>query len=166
MSLLGWFGLKQVERDSRFTWFNHLPGPSIFQTGDLLWMDEIHFAPLRNHGKPLFVGIYRGFESETRVSERCEMEIATLHSIAPLPFPHSAVGQEPPSIQSKAAKTVCPVWLVLTKVSTGGRKGKGQFGGPLKKRGPRGKLKLKPSSVPLRALRRFPKPSQGKTRVS
>ena len=31
----------------------------------LLWMDEIHFAPPKNHGKPLFVGILqhhsRGF---------------------------------------------------------------------------------------------------------
>ena len=26
----------------------------------LLWMDEIHFAPLCNHRKPLFVGIYKG----------------------------------------------------------------------------------------------------------
>ena len=24
-------------------------------------MDEIHFAPLGNHGKPLFIGFYRGF---------------------------------------------------------------------------------------------------------
>ena len=25
----------------------------------LLWMDEIRFAPLGNHGQPLIVGIYR-----------------------------------------------------------------------------------------------------------
>ena len=29
----------------------------------ILWMDEIHFAPLGNHGTPLLVGIYRGIES-------------------------------------------------------------------------------------------------------
>ena len=26
----------------------------------ILWMDEIHFAPLGTHEKPLFVGMYRG----------------------------------------------------------------------------------------------------------
>ena len=30
--------------------------PSAF----ILWVDEIHFAPLGNHEKPLFGGIYRG----------------------------------------------------------------------------------------------------------
>ena len=25
---------------------------------DILWMDEIHFAPFKSHGKPLFAGIY------------------------------------------------------------------------------------------------------------
>ena len=29
----------------------------------ILWVDEIRFAPLCNHGKPLVVGIYRGIES-------------------------------------------------------------------------------------------------------
>ena len=29
----------------------------------ILWMDEIHFAPLGSHGKPWVVGIYRGIES-------------------------------------------------------------------------------------------------------
>ena len=35
------------------------PSVNWFVVG-VLWMDEIHFAPLGNHGKPLFVGIYRG----------------------------------------------------------------------------------------------------------
>ena len=35
--------------------------PRVRQLGSvLLWMEEIHFAPLGHHGKPLFVGIYKG----------------------------------------------------------------------------------------------------------
>ena len=34
--------------------------PGRCQVASLLWMDEIHFAPLANHGNPLFIGIYRG----------------------------------------------------------------------------------------------------------
>ena len=33
----------------------------------ILWMDEIHFAPLGNHGKPLFVGKKQG-NHHSRVS--------------------------------------------------------------------------------------------------
>ena len=34
--------------------------PQFGDSGIIVWMDENHFAPLSNRGKPLFVSIYRG----------------------------------------------------------------------------------------------------------
>ena len=58
----------------------------------ILWRDEIQFAPLCNHGKPLLV--FTRESNHSRVSERwcdfwmsqpCEIDFATIHS---KPYPY------------------------------------------------------------------------------
>ena len=49
-----------LDQPQLFAMRNRLPLLDFKGIPFLLWMDEIHFAPSRNHRKPLVVGIYKG----------------------------------------------------------------------------------------------------------